>query len=350
MKKKVAIVFGGRSTEHAVSCASAYSIAKNIDRELFDTVLIGVTGKGEWLPYRGEEERLLDGSWEKEAGARGICSLSKGIEALEECDAVFPVIHGQNGEDGTVQGLLELTDIPYVGCGVLASAVCMDKVFTKKILQAAGVPQCRYIAVSRRVLRRDVHAYDAHIERELGFPCFVKPANCGSSVGVHKVASGELLEGALLDAARYDSVIVAEEFADGREIECAVLGNSDAAASVPGEVKPAAEFYDYADKYINGVSAVCIPADISRGEAAVVKALALRAYAACGCSGLARVDFFLKRSGEVVLNEINTLPGFTDISMYGKLWDFEGMTYRELITELINLAYDKKRENMRCTE
>lgn len=350
MKKKVAVVFGGRSTEHDVSCVSAYSITKNIDRELYDVVLIGVTKNGEWLPYSGDPNKIPDGSWEKLAGTEGKCSIAKGVSAMEECDVILPVLHGQNGEDGTAQGLFELMDIPYVGCGVLASAVCMDKVYTKIVLEKAGIPQCRYIAAHRHVLEGDPHAYDEIAEAALGFPCFVKPSNNGSSVGVHKVKSKDDLTGALADAMRYDRKLIIEEFVDGREIECAVLGNINAKAAVPGEIKPSAEFYDYKDKYISGSSVTCIPADIPEAARTRVKELAVKAFTAADCSGLARVDFFYKEDGTVLLNEINTLPGFTDISMYSKLWINEGMTYKGLLTQLIELASERKIENMRCTE
>lgn len=350
MKKKVAVLFGGRSTEHEVSRISAYSIIKHIDKELFDVIMIGVTKQGEWLPYQGDLEALPDGSWERFANPSGKCSLQKGIEALEACDVILPVLHGQNGEDGTVQGLFELLGIPYVGCGVFASAACMDKVYTKIILKNAGIPQCRHVVAYRHILERDPHAYDQKIASELGFPCFVKPANSGSSVGVHKVKTAEALTEALLDAQKYDRKIVIEEFVDGREIECSVLGNLAAAAAMPGEIKPSKEFYDYEDKYIKGCSITTIPADIPPEALERVKTLALKAFAAMDCSGLARIDFFYKKDGSVILNELNTLPGFTDISMYSKLWIAEGISYTDLLTRLIRLAFERKIENQRCTE
>lgn len=350
MKKKVAVVFGGRSTEHEVSRISAYSIIKNIDRTLFDVVMIGVTKKGEWLPYNGTIEALPDGSWEKYTEATGRCSLSKGLDAIMECDVILPVLHGQNGEDGTVQGLFELLNIPYVGCGVFASAACMDKIYTKIILNAAGVPQCRYIVAHRHIVNKNPNAYDEQIASEIGFPCFVKPANCGSSVGVHKVKTPEALADALADALKYDRKVIIEEFIEGREIECAVLGNIGAKAAMPGEIKPSKEFYDYEDKYIKGCSVTCIPAEIPEAAAEQVKALALKAFEALDCSGLSRIDFFYKKDGTILLNELNTLPGFTDISMYSKLWGAEGVTYSELLTQLITLAFARKTENARCTE
>ncbi len=350
MKKKVAVIFGGRSTEHEVSRISAYSIIKNIDRELFDIVMIGVTKQGEWLPYNGDIEALPDGSWEKSANPTGCSTLTKGNEAIETCDVILPVLHGQNGEDGTVQGLFELMDLPYVGCGVFASAACMDKVYTKVILEKAGIPQCRHVVAHRHILAQNPHIYDEEIAEKLGFPCFVKPANCGSSVGVHKVKTSEALADALADAQKYDRKIIIEEFVDGREIECAVLGNIDAMAAAPGEIKPSKEFYDYEDKYIKGSSVTCIPADLPEEAAERIRSLARKAFAAMDCSGLARIDFFYKEDGTVILNELNTLPGFTDISMYSKLWIAEGMTYTALLTKLILLAFERKIENERCTE
>ena len=348
-KTKVAVIFGGRSTEHDVSRISAYSIIKNIDRDLFDVVMIGITKQGEWLPYDGSVEALPDGSWEKFANPTGRISLEKGVTAIETCDVILPVLHGQNGEDGTVQGLFELLDIPYVGCGILASAVGMDKVFTKIVFENAGIPQCKHIVAYRHELEKNPEAYNKEVAEKLGFPCFVKPSNSGSSVGVHKVKTEEELIIALNDAQKYDRKILIEEFVDGREIECAVLGNISARAAKPGEIKPSKEFYDYEDKYIKGSSSVCIPAEISKEKMEYIKELALKAYSALDCSGLSRVDFFLKEDGTVYLNEINTLPGFTDISMYSKMWVAEGMTYKNLLTELINLAFSRKTETSRYT-
>lgn len=349
MKKKVAVVFGGRSTEHDVSRISAYSIIKNIDTNLFDVVMIGITKKGEWLPYDGDIEAIPDGSWEKTANPTGRICLEKGIAALETCDVILPVLHGQNGEDGTVQGLFELLDIPYVGCGILASAAGMDKVYSKVIFDSAQIPQCKYIVAHRHVISENPTAYNKEVASKLGFPCFVKPSNSGSSVGVHKVKTADELSVALNDAQKYDRKVLIEEFIEGSEIECAVLGNISAKVAAPGEIKPSKEFYDYEDKYIKGSSVSCIPAEIPADKAEYIKSLALKAYAALDCSGLARVDFFLKKDGTVLLNEINTLPGFTDISMYSKMWIAEGMTYQELLTELINLAFLRKEETSRYT-
>ncbi len=349
MKKKVAVVFGGRSTEHDVSRVSAYSIIKNIDKTLFDVIMIGITKKGEWLPYTGNVEALLDGSWVDFANPTGHICLEKGIAALEESDVILPVLHGQNGEDGTVQGLFELLDIPYVGCGILASAAGMDKAYTKIILKDAGIPQCRHIVAYRHILKKNPEAYTDVVAEKIGYPCFIKPSNSGSSVGVFKVKTPEELSKALMEAQEFDRKVLIEEFVDGREIECAILGNIDAKAATPGEIKPSKEFYDYEDKYIKGSSVSCIPADIPQEKAEQIKEYALKAFAALDCSGLARVDFFLKKNGTILLNEINTLPGFTDISMYSKMWTSEGLSYTNLLTELINLAFLRKEETARYT-
>lgn len=352
MKKIIAVIFGGRSTEHQVSCISAYSIVKNLDKNLFDVIMIGITQKGDWLPYSGPIEKLKDGSWEEDAiQATG---LAIGIAQLEKCDCILPVLHGQNGEDGTVQGLFELLDIPYVGCNVLSSAVCMDKVYTKIILEDAGIPQCDYIVAHRHHILEDPHAYEAKVAERLGYPCFIKPSNSGSSVGAMKVNSPEELHNALYEAQQFDRKILIEKYVKGREIECAVLGNLKPVVAFPGEIKPSAEFYDYDDKYINGSSVSIIPADIPADIADRIKTYALRAFEACDCSGLSRIDFFLCKDDSgienvILLNEINTLPGFTDVSMYGKLWLNEGLIFTDLLTRLINLAFERKRQNARRT-
>lgn len=346
---KIAILFGGQSAEHNVSRKSAYSVIKNIDTELFEIVTIGITKKGMWLPYYGAAEAIPDGSWEKSIAYEAQNPIGNCLDIISSCDVVFPVLHGQNGEDGTVQGLLELLGVPYVGCGILSSATCMDKFCVKSILRYAKIPQCRYVAVYRHVLEQDINAYNAEIAEKIGYPCFVKPAGGGSSVGVHKVKTEAKLQEALLDAQKFDRKVLVEEFVDGREIECAVLGNINAKAAAPGEIIPSKEFYDYEDKYIKNESRQCIPADIPPETAQSIKNLALRAYNALDCSGLARVDFFLKKDGTVLLNEINTMPGFTEISMYSKMWEAEGMSFKSLITELINLAFSRKNETSRHT-
>ncbi|MBE7067467.1 MAG: D-alanine--D-alanine ligase [Ruminococcaceae bacterium] len=365
MKKKIAVVFGGRSTEHEVSRVSAYSIINNLDKDLYEIVQIGVTQQGDWLPYYGPADKLPDGSWEdiarQDAGLadcndRKNCKpeLARGIAELEKCDCILPVLHGQNGEDGTVQGLFELLDIPYVGCNVLSSAVCMDKVYTKIVLDRAGIPQCDYIVAHRHHILEDEHAYEDEVAAKLGYPCFIKPSNSGSSVGCIKVKTPEELHEALMLAQQYDRKILIEKYVVAREIECAILGNINPKAAQPGEIKPSAEFYDYEDKYVNGSSICVIPANIPDHIAEKIKEYAKAAFTACDCSGLSRIDFFLSRdeNGEenvLMLNEINTLPGFTDISMYGKLWANEGIPFTELLNSLIDLAFERKQQNARRT-
>ena len=346
-KKKVAILFGGQSTEHEVSCMSAYSVIKNIDREKFDTVLIGITKNGDWTEICNDDtESIKDGSWSKKA----VCGagISGAIGLLEKCDVAFPVLHGLWGEDGTVQGIFELAGIPYVGCGVLASAVSMDKAYTKVILKDAGIPQCRHTVVYRSEILSESNEHIERVEKEIGYPCFIKPSNSGSSVGVFKVKNCDELVSSLKEAQKYDRKIIVEEFIDGREIECAVLGNENPVASTPGEIIPSKEFYDYEDKYQSGASVVEIPANIPEEKRKEIRKYAVKAFKALDCAGLSRVDFFYTRNGgEIILNEINTLPGFTDISMYGKMMNHDGIEFRELVTKLIELAFENAENNKR---
>lgn len=347
-KLKVAVIFGGQSTEHEVSCLSAYSVVNNIDREKFDVALIGITKEGDWVCL-GDEDicNMKDCSWANKA-EKGV-GISGGVGVLESCDAVFPVLHGLWGEDGTIQGLFELAEIPYVGCGVLASAVSMDKAYTKIILKDAGIPQCLHTVAYRSDILNDITVCIEDIETKIGYPCFIKPSNSGSSVGVFKVKNREELKVALVEAQKFDRKVIVEEFVDGREIECAVLGNENPVASTPGEIIPSKEFYDYEDKYSSGTSVVQIPADIPEEKREEIKKYAVKAFKALDCAGLSRVDFFYKRAtGEIVLNEINTLPGFTDISMYSKMIKNDGMAFEDLITKLIELAFENKENNKRC--
>jgi len=360
-KIRLAVLFGGRSTEHAVSCVSAAAIIKNLDKEKYDIVPIGITQEGHWLPYSGPVDLLPGDKWlplalkqnDLEDKLQPGCpvNIGIGIQTLETCGCILPVLHGQNGEDGTVQGLFELLDIPYVGCGVFASAAGMDKSFTKVVFNQAGIPQAKYVLSRRMKYIMAPEIIKQEIAENISYPCFVKPANCGSSVGVSKVKSESELDPALTAAHAYDSKVLVEEFIDGREIECAVLGNSvSAIASTPGEIKPSKEFYDYEDKYESGKSFCVIPAEIPEETSAKVRSLALKAFHAIGGSGLSRVDFFLKKDGSLVLNEINTLPGFTEISMYSKLLINDGMTYSGLLDKLIELAFEEKALNKRCTQ
>ncbi len=355
---KLAILFGGRSTEHAVSCVSSYSIIRNLDAAKYEIEMIGITRDGDWLPYHGDPAKLKDGSWEIEACADNhftrkedatCCNLDAGLRVLQTCDAVLPVLHGLNGEDGTVQGLLELLNLPYVGCNVFASAAGMDKVYAKVLFADAGIPQCKHLVALRNTILQDPAAYDEAVAAKLGYPCFVKPSNSGSSVGVRKAKNSQELHEALTDAQRYDRKVLIEEFVDGREIECAVLGLDDAQAATPGEIVPSKEFYDYEDKYQSGASYCVIPAEIPAEALAKIQTYALKAFHAIDGTGLSRVDFFYKKDGTILLNEINTLPGFTEISMYAKLWKASGLAYGELLDRLIELALQRKEEHERCS-
>lgn len=345
-KLKVAVLFGGKSTEHEVSCISAYSVLNNIDRDRFDVRMVGITKEGDFVPYNGPIEDIRDLRWENTQSGKGI---TEGIKVLEACDVIFPVLHGTNGEDGTVQGLFELLEKPYVGCNVLSSALAMDKAYAKIIFKANGLPICKHIVLTRNSILNDINECMDEVDREIGYPCFVKPANSGSSVGVYKCLTNEELAKALLEAQKLDRRILVEEAVKGREIECAVLGNeNDVRVAVPGEIIPSKEFYDYEDKYIRGKSVISIPADLSEEKQAEVMELAKKAYKSLDCSGLSRVDFFyVNETREFLLNEINTLPGFTDISMYSKMWQASGLTYTQLLTELIELAIRRKQETKR---
>jgi len=354
-KKKVALIFGGQSSEHEVSCWSVVSVLENIPRDKYDVVCVGITKEGRWLRYSGETAAIADGSWETDPSCcpaflspdrnmQGLCVLQDGKADIEKIDVIFPVLHGKNGEDGTIQGLFQLSGIPYVGCGTLASAACMDKAVTHTLLSAANIEQTHYLwFYADRYLNNPEPAavIRRKIEARLQFPIFVKPANAGSSVGISKVHSMAELDSAVEKAAREDAKIVVEEGIEGQEVECAVLGNREAEASPVGEIGASAAFYDYDDKYNNGTSQLFIPARLGEETAEEIRRTAVRAYRLLGCSGLARVDFFVrKRDGKVLLNEINTLPGFTKISMYPKLWESAGVPFPELIDRLIRLAQE----------
>jgi D-alanine-D-alanine ligase len=343
MKKiRVGVIFGGRSGEHEVSLRSAESILKSIDQNKYDVVPIGITHEGRWLASRSAlallpakdqiQKVLTDGesiTLPAEPAGQGIV------------DVIFPVLHGTYGEDGTIQGLLELANVPYVGAGVLGSAVGMDKDVMKRLLREAALPIVDYWTVRKR----DMDAFlQAHIGT-LPYPVFVKPANLGSSVGITKVHAAEELPAALQTAAEYDRKIVIEQGIDAREIEISVLGNDDPIASVPGEIIPSREFYDYKAKYVDEDSRLLIPAPLTRDQTNEVQRLAIAAFKVLECSGMARVDLFLdKASGKFYVNEINTLPGFTTISMYPKLWEASGIPYSELIDRLITLAIERHAE------
>lgn len=360
-KLRVGVVFGGRSGEHEVSLTSAKGIIKAMDKDKYEIVPIGITKTGQWLTSDNVHQQLLDAAAghpviEAEAErsrattrAADVSGLALGVTETGSLDVIFPVLHGTFGEDGTVQGFFELVDIPYVGAGVTGSAVAMDKAVAKDIFRAHGLPIVIHRLFLRRQWERDPNGVIAECEAAMPYPMFVKPANLGSSVGIHKANNQTELRAGLDDAACYDRKLIVEQGIDAREIEVSVLGNDDPIASVPGEIIPSREFYTYAAKYIDNSSELLIPAPLSPEHTELIQKLAVMAFQALDCSGLARCDFLLEKStGEVFLNEINTMPGFTPISMYPKLWEASGLSYSELIDRLIELAierYEDKRQS-----
>ena len=353
-KKRIAVLFGGVSTEHEVSRMSVTSILRHIPQDKYEVIKVGINKKGQWFLYQGPVDDILEGAWEQhpentpaffppDASVHGLMVLHGSSFEVLPIDAVIPVLHGKNGEDGTLQGLLELAGIPYVGCDTTASAACMDKVITNIMLDYAGIPQARFTWLYRYDLERDPQKAAEQVERDLQqYPVFVKPANAGSSVGVSKASNRAELIVAMRKAAKEDRKILVEENIIGQEVECAVLGNDTPTASQVGEIAPSSDFYDYDDKYINGTSGLYIPAHIDERTSRTLRERALKAYCLLGCSGLARVDFFVRESdGEVLLNELNTLPGFTSISMYPKLMEADGMPMGDLLDRLIQLAFER---------
>jgi D-alanine-D-alanine ligase len=393
MKKlRVGILFGGRSGEHEVSLLSAASVFNAIDKDKFEVVPIGITKEGRWVTA-GDAERLLKGQPAGEgAGSTqphlragdpdatpGAAVLAAGEAVVVppepqrqggslspfqtdaaltrrasdraiNVDIIFPVLHGTFGEDGTIQGLLELADLPYVGAGVLGSAAGMDKDIMKSLFRAAGLPIVKHVTVLRSEWEANSKKVQKLVESRLKYPVFVKPANLGSSVGISKAHDGKELGPAIEEAAKFDRKIVIEQGVGGkkqkaREIECSVLGNDSPEASVPGEIVPGKEFYDYTAKYVDEGSKLIIPAKLSKAETRTVQQLAISAFKAVDCSGLARVDFLMDaKAGKIYLNEINTMPGFTSISMYPKLWAASGLAYSELIERLIQLGLERHQE------
>jgi len=354
-KIRVGVLFGGRSAEHEVSVTSARSVLDAIDRDKYDVTMIGIDRHGRWLSAGDTTQLLEAGRVEAEGlvpvaldygGTGELVRQDGGDGAAQPVDVIFPILHGPFGEDGTIQGLLELAGVAYVGAGVLGSAVGMDKDMMKRVFRAEGLPQVEYAAVLRSRWRGEADAVVADVEEQLEYPVFVKPANMGSSVGITKAHDRDELRAAMDRAARYDRKIVVEAAAgDSHEVECSVLGNENPEASVVGEVIPSHEFYDYESKYLDDRSELLIPAPLAPETAERVRHLACRAFLACEACGLSRVDFFVRRSdGEVLINEINTLPGFTPISMYPKLWEASGVSYGALIDRLIELALERHRD------
>jgi D-alanine-D-alanine ligase len=355
-KTRVAVLFGGESSEHAVSLESGKNIASALDRSKYDVHLIGLDKKGMMhllpsmdmlnktdvaapidletaggevfiVPAPGKTAEIMDLKTGKRMGA---------------VDVVFPILHGPYGEDGTMQGYLRMLGLPFVGPSVLGSAVGMDKDFTKRLLRDAGLPIPKFVALKRH--ETSTHSFEA-LKKELGLPFFLKPANMGSSVGVHKITTPEKFTTAIKDAFQYDLKVMVEEFIEGREIECAILGNKELIASIPGEVIPQHEFYSYEAKYLDDNGAgIEIPAKLDESKASEVREMAKKVFQVLGCEGLSRVDLFLKKDGTLLVNEINTLPGFTKISMYPKMMGATGVPYSELVDRLIAFAIDRNRE------
>lgn len=355
MKKlSVCILFGGVSPEHEVSLRSAESVLNNIDQEKYNIFPVGITKEGDWILYGGKDYSLLpSGAWKNFPGNRraaispvrgqGLLSFEGDCVVRERIDVVFPVLHGENGEDGAMQGLLKLAGIPYVGPHVAASAVAMDKTLTKLVADQAKVTQAAWQLVRSAELGSRMEAVLSSLEEKFAYPMFVKPAGTGSSVGVSKAGDRDALRKALSDAAKFDEKILVEEFIQGREIEVAVMGNNNPVASVCGEIDSGADFYDYDAKYITDTSVAYIPARIPEDVAEQVREAAVKVYKAIGCQGLSRVDFFVTyEDNRVVFNEINTLPGFTSISMYPKLFAASGIPYSQLIDQLLQLALEAK--------
>ena len=355
-KKRVGVIFGGRSGEHEVSLRSAESVINALDKSKYEVVLIGISKEGGWL-VSGNAAALLPedvmASNHQEQVAiigdptrKGLTKLDRGVS--EPIDVIIPVLHGTYGEDGTIQGLLEMAGVPYVGCGVLASATGMDKIVMKQLFQHAGLTVTDYDWFLRSVWEDNPSAVIERISETLGFPVFVKPANLGSSVGISKARNEEELREAINDAARYDRRIIVERAVIGREIEVSILGNEQPRASLPGEIITGHEFYDYEDKYVDNASRTEVPARLPQETLEQIQQSAIRAFQAIDGAGLARVDFFLERdTNRIIINEINTMPGFTSISMYAKMWEASGISYTELIDLLIDLALERHRDKER---
>ena len=356
MKKlSVCILFGGMSPEHEVSLRSAESVLNNIDKEKYNIFPVGITKEGDWILFGGKDYSMLpSGEWKNHPANRkaaispvrgqGLLSFEGDCVVRERIDVVFPVLHGENGEDGAMQGLLQLAGIPYVGPHVAASAVSMDKTLTKLVCDQAEIPQAAWQLVRRGDTLNRMDATVEKLEKRFAYPMFVKPAGTGSSVGVSKAADREGLSAALVEAAKFDDKILVEEFIHGREIEVAVMGNENPVASVCGEIDSGADFYDYEAKYITSTSTAYVPARIPEAIGEKVREAAINVYTAIGCQGLSRVDFFVTyEENRVVFNEINTLPGFTSISMYPKLFGASGIPYGDLIDKLLNLAVEAGR-------
>ena len=351
-KKHLLVLFGGQSSEHEVSCRSALTIIGAVDLEKYEMLLVGITKEGHWVKTDSVEQ-IKDGSWRQgqesavlspDASQSGIWLMEKNGPVFWKVDVAFPVLHGLWGEDGTIQGVFELAKIPYVGCGVLASAVSMDKVYTKLMVDQLGIRQAAYVVVRRDQVRHEQKLAEAvaQVEAKLPYPVFIKPSRAGSSCGVSKAENRQELIAGLQLAAEHDRKILVEETIVGREVECAVLGGSDVRASGVGEILAAAQFYDYDAKYNNAESKTVVNAEMAEGSREEIRRNAVAIFKAVDGWGLSRVDFFLQADGQVVFNEINTMPGFTSISMYPMLWEARGLALKTLVERLIQNAFARE--------
>lgn len=355
-KKNIAVLFGGDSSEHEVSRQSAANIISNIPKDKYNVFMIGITKQGKWLFYQGQISNIIDGSWENcsenklvfaipDPNFGGVLIASEVVHKVIKIDAVIPVLHGKNGEDGTIQGLFTLSKIPFVGCDVLSSAMCMDKVVSNVMFEHAGFEQAKFAWFYSYEYLENKEYYCNLIEDKIKeYPIFIKPANAGSSVGISKVYKRSDITDAVIKASHEDKKILVEQGIKGQELECAVMGNEKPIASIIGEIEACNDFYDYDAKYISNASKLIVPANISNEISEKIREIAIRAYRTMGCKGLSRIDFFLEKStNRILINEINTFPGFTDISMYPTLMGKSGYDLPNLIDNLISLAIDNSK-------
>jgi D-alanine-D-alanine ligase len=358
MKTKIGLLYGGKSAEHKVSLQTALAVIGALDLEKFEIHPIYINVEGRWIKgpqLTGPVENVsaLGFSGDNQVSPLSLAPalFHSDKQVNEPLDVIFPLLHGPNGEDGTVQGLLELLNLPYVGNGVLASAAGMDKVMMKNVFAQAGLAQVNYLAFIKSEWEKEKAAVYTKVEQELGFPCFVKPANLGSSVGISKCSNQSELEAAFVEAFQFDRKVIIEEGVVAREIEVGILGNDEPECSVPGEIVPKKDFYDYKAKYEDGDTAMIIPADVTEAEYQNIKEMAIKAFKALDCSGLVRADFFLTKDGRALINEVNTMPGFTPFSMFPLLWKHTGVEYPQLIERLVDLAKERhaQKQNIKYT-
>ncbi len=356
-KKQIAVIFGGKSSEHEISRISASNIIKSISKDLYDITTIGITKSGEWNLFNGDIDDIASGEWENnpnnkkafispDSSVKGLTVISGSKLEFIHIDVVIPVLHGKNGEDGSIQGLLQLAEIPYVGCDMTSSVICMDKVIANTMLDQAKIDQAKFVWFYTYEYKDNSQECINKVEKNLGYPVFVKPSSAGSSVGVSKANNRQELINAIKKASKEDKKILVEECIIGKEVECAVLGNDKPIASNTGEISTSSQFYDYESKYINNTSTLYIPARIPQNISEKVREIAIKAYKILGCEGLTRVDFFVQDDGRILLNELNTFPGFTSISMYPKLMNDYGMETPSLIDKLIDLAIERNDNNV----